>query len=77
MSIKTAKSFEEIDDSMLSEAITNDEYIKKFANTLMHLSNELAEVLDSKKDDEFDDRIETAEEYLPSIREFILKTTGL
>ena len=73
--LRTAETFEDIDDEMLTSDITSAPYIQDFANTLMKMSN----TLNSVKSGEIKhyDIEEFIEDYLPTIREFIVKTTGL
>ena len=67
-------TFEEIRELNLSQEVRNDKYVQEFANTMMNLSNRLNEITDN---DPFDDALDIKDDYLPSIREFIVNTTGL
>jgi hypothetical protein len=53
---------------------TDDKYLNEFAQKLMNLSNRLNEVED---DDVFRDDLDIKTDYLPDIREFIFRVTGL
>ena len=54
--------------------LSQSKYLNDFAQKLMNLSNRLNEIED---DDYLRDDIDIKEDYLPDIREFIFKVTGL
>ena len=72
--MKVATTFEEKEDRNLPLEITKNEYLNKFADKMMNLSNRLNEIED---DDDFRDDIDIKEDYLPAIQEFIMNITGL
>lgn len=72
--MKIANTFEEKTMYSLPKEVIENEYIQKFADKLMGLSNRLNEVDNS---DVFDDAFDIKEDYLPAIQEFILNITGL
>ena len=72
--MKVANKFEEKEDRKLPLEITKNEYLNKFADKMMHLSNRLNEI---KDDDDFRDDLDIKEGYLPAIQEFIMNITGL
>ena len=55
---------------------TDDKYLNEFAQKLMNLSNRLNEVED-EDDDVFRDDLDIDTDYLPDIRGFIFRFTGL
>lgn len=72
--MKIATKFEEKEDKNLPLEVTKNEYLNKFADKLMSLSNRLNEIED---DDDFRDDLDIKEDYLPAIQEFIMNITGL
>ena len=72
--MKVATTFEEKEDRNLPLEVTKNEYLNKFADKMMNLSNRLNEIED---DDDFRDDIDIKEDYLPAIQEFIMNITGL
>lgn len=74
--MEIANDFSKVKDYNLSKEIKENEYIKKFADRMMDLSNRLNEVEDDP-DKEWRDDEDIYENYLPCIREFILNITGL
>ena len=72
--MKIATTFEEKEDRNLPLEVTKNEYLNKFADKLMSLSNRLNEIED---DDDFRDDLDIKEDYLPAIQEFIMNITGL
>lgn len=72
--MKVATKFEEKEDRNLPLEVTKNEYLNKFADKMMNLSNRLNEIED---DDDFRDDLDIKEDYLPAIQEFIMNITGL
>jgi len=72
--MKVATKFEEKEDRNLPLQITKNEYLNKFADKMMHLSNRLNEIED---DDDFADDLDIKKDYLPAIQEFIMNINGL
>lgn len=72
--MKIATKFEEKEDRNLPLEVTKNEYLNKFADKMMYLSNRLNEIED---DDDFRDDLDIKEDYLPAIQEFIMNITGL
>jgi len=72
--MRVAKTFEEVEDKKIPQEIFKNEYLNKFANKMMELSNRLNEIDDN---DVFADDLDIKKDYLPAIREFILNITGL
>lgn len=72
--MKIATTFEEKEDRNLPLEVTKNEYLNKFADKMMNLSNRLNEIED---DDDFRDDLDIKEDYLPAIQEFIMNITGL
>lgn len=72
--MKVATKFEEKEDRNLPLEVTKNEYLNKFADKMIHLSNRLNEIQD---DDDFADDLDIKEDYLPAIQEFIMNITGL
>ena len=72
--MKVATKFEEKEDRNLPVEVTKNEYINKFADKMMLLSNRLNEIEDN---DDFADDLDIKEDYLPAIQEFILNINGL
>jgi len=72
--MKVATTFEEKEDRNLPLEVTKNEYLNKFADKMMNLSNRLNEIED---DDDFRDDLDIKEDYLPAIQEFIMNITGL
>ena len=72
--MEIANDFSKVKDYNLSKEIKENEYIKKFADRMMDLSNRLNELEcgETWRDDE-----DIYEDYAPCIREFILNITGL
>ena len=54
-----------------------DKFIQKFANKMMLLSNRLNEIEDVEEGYIESDDYDIKEDYLPDIRDFIYKTTGM
>lgn len=72
--MKVATKFEEKEDRNLPLEVTKNEYLNKFADKMMNLSNRLNEIED---DDDFADDLDIKEDYLPAIQEFIMNINGL
>ena len=72
--MKVATTFEEKEDRNLPLEVTKNEYLNKFADKMMNLSNRLNEIED---DDDFRDDLDIKEDYLPAVQEFIMNITGL
>jgi len=72
--MKVAEKFKDKEHYELPEEVTKNEYLNKFADKMMNLSNRLNEIED---DDDLDDALDIKEDYLPAIQEFILNITGL
>jgi len=72
--MRVATKVEEKEDKNLPIEVTSNEYLNKFADKMMRLSNRLNEIED---DDEFADDVDIKKDYLPSIQEFIMNITGL
>ena len=72
--MRAATTFEEKEDRNLPLEVTKNEYLNKFADKMMNLSNRLNEIED---DDDFRDDLDIKEDYLPAVQEFIMNITGL
>jgi hypothetical protein len=72
--MKVAETFEQKEIKNLPKEVYANEYLNKFADKMMHLSNRLNQADDN---DDFADDIDIKRDYLPAIQEFISNINGL